>query len=142
MDFKDCIRFITETQATCTLCTVDGDQARGRGMIPLWVNEDGIYFTTGRSKNLYEQMVANPKVELCFVILQPLKHLRVTGQVEFVEDMELKNKALAERPFLKALGMNSAEDPNFILFRMAHGEAHFWTWEDNLKEAQIPRIKF
>lgn len=61
MDFKDCIQFITESQATCTLCTIDGDQPRGRGMVPLWVKDDGIYFTTAASKNLYAQLRANAK---------------------------------------------------------------------------------
>lgn len=142
MDFNDCIRFISESQATCTLCTIDGDQPRGRGMVPLWVKEDGVYFTTAASKNLYKQLQINPKVELCFVTLQPIKHLRVMGTAEFVEDPVLRNKALEERPFLKALGMTTANDPNFILFRVVSGEAHFWTWEDNLKEAVIPRITF
>lgn len=142
MDFGDCIRFITESQATCTLCTNDGGQPRGRGMVPLWVKEDGIYFTTASSKNLYSQLLANSNVELCFVTLQPIKHLRITGCVEFIEDIVLKTNALDERPFLKALGINTADDPNFILFRVGNGEAHFWTWEDNLKEADIPRIRF
>ncbi|KUK52126.1 MAG: Pseudouridine synthase [Desulfotomaculum sp. 46_296] len=39
-----------------------------KGMAPLWVKEDGIYFTTAASKNLYSQLRANPKVELCFII--------------------------------------------------------------------------
>ena len=142
MDFGDCIKFITENQVTCTLCTIDGDQPRGRGMVPLWVKEDGIYFTTASSKNLYSQLLTNSNVELCFIMLQPIKHLRITGRVEFVEDIILKNKALDERPFLKALGINTADDPNFILFRVSNGEGHFWTWEDNLKEADIPRIRF
>ena len=142
MDFKDCMKFITESQATCTLCTIDGDQPRGRGMVPLWVKDDCIYFTTAASKNLYTQLCANPKVELCFVTLQPIKHLRIAGQVEFVKDSALREKALEERPFLKALGLDSADNRNFILFRVCNGEAHFWTWEDNLKEADIPRIRF
>jgi len=142
MDYRDCIKFITESQAACTLCTIDGDQPRGRGMVPLWVKDDGIYFTTAASKNLYTQLCANSKVELCFVTLQPIKHLRIAGQVEFVEDPALREKALEERPFLKDLGLNTADDKNFILFRVSNGEAHFWTWEDNLKEADIPRIRF
>ncbi|MCM1566676.1 MAG: hypothetical protein FNP40_15435 [Dehalobacter sp. 4CP] len=142
MDFKDCMQFITESQATCTLCTIEGDQPRGRGMVPLWVKDDGIYFTTAASKDLYKQLRANSKVELCFVTLQPIKHLRIMGDVEFVEDSALREKALEERPFLKALGFDTPNNPNFILFRVVNGEAHFWTWGDNLKEADIPRIKF
>ncbi len=142
MEFKDCLQFINESQSACTMCTIDGDQPRGRGMVPLWARDDGIYFTTAASKRLYAQLCANPKVELCFVLLQPLKHLRITGQVEFVEDLALRSKALEERPFLKSVGMKTADDPRFILFRISSGEAHFWVWEDNLKEENIPIISF
>lgn len=141
MSFQDVIQFIQENPA-CTLATVEGDQPRARGLVVLWVREDGIYFTTAASKNLFLQMEANPKVELNFMKMQPLTGLRVTGEVEILADLDLKNKALDERGFLRALGLNDAADPNFVLFRVAHGEAHFWTWADNLKEAQIPRIQF
>lgn len=141
MSYQECIDFIKENPA-CALATMDGDQPRVRGMIPLWTNEDGIYFTTAASKDLYSQLTANPKIELCFIKMNPIKHLRVTGEVELVTDIEVKTKALEERSFLKALGLRKADDPNFILFRVSHGEAHFWTWNDNLKEAQIPKITF
>lgn len=141
MSFQDCIQFINENPA-CTIATMDGDQPRARGMIVLWAREDGIYFTTAASKDLYAQMSANPKTELSFFTVNPLKGLRVTGEFEIVQDLDLKSRALEERNFLKALGLERADDPNFILFRVAHGEAHFWTWADNLKEAQIPRINF
>lgn len=141
MDFQDCIQFIEE-KPTCSLATADGDQPRVRGMVPLWVREDGIYFTTAASKDLYSQVLANPKAELCFIKMNPLKHLRITGEVEIIQDMCLKEAALEERSILKALGLERADDPNFILFRIIHGEAHFWTWADNLKESEIPRITF
>jgi len=141
VSFQECIEFITENPG-CALATMDGDQPRVRGMIPLWTREDGIYFTTAASKDLYSQLVANPKVELCFMRLNPLKGLRITGEVDVIDDIEVKSIALEERSFLKALGLEHADDPNFILFRVAHGEAHFWKWENNLKEAEIPRILF
>jgi len=34
------------------------------------------------------------------------------------------------------------EDKLLEIFRIHHGEAHFWTMADNLKEAEIPRIGF
>lgn len=141
MSFQECIEFIAENPG-CALATMDGDQPRVRGMIPLWTREDGIYFTTAGSKDLYTQLTTNPKVELCFMRLNPLKGLRITGEVDVIDDIEVKSKALDERSFLKALGLERADDPNFILFRVAHGEAHFWKWENNLKEAEIPRISF
>jgi pyridoxamine 5'-phosphate oxidase len=139
--FQDVIQFINENPA-CVIATVEGDQPRARGMVVLWAREDGIYYTTAASKNLFSQMKANPRAELCFMKMQPIVGLRVTGEVEIIDDLDLKNEALGERGFLRALGLNDAADPNFVLFRISHGEAHFWTWDDNLKEAQIPRIKF
>ncbi|HCG99572.1 MAG TPA: hypothetical protein DE036_07240 [Actinobacteria bacterium] len=141
MSFQEAIQFMQENP-TCTLATADGDQPRARGMLVLWAREDGIYFTTGAPKSLYTQLRANPKVELCFYTPQPLKALRVTGEVKFVDDIALKSQALEERPFLKAFGSGTAGDPNFIIFKVANGEAFFWTMEDNLSEAEIPRIYF
>lgn len=68
--------------------------------------------------------------------------MRVTGEVEFVEDLEVKNQALNDRPWLRAFGSGRADDPDFIVFRIAHGVAFFFTMENNLREAEIPRIRF
>lgn len=141
MSFQSCIDFIQENP-TCSLATVDKGQARVRGLVALWARPDGIYFTTARTKNLYDQMRINPRIELCFLVTEPIKHLRVTGEAEFVDDPQMRDAALAERPYLRALGLQDASDPDFILFRVAHGEAHFWTWKNNMREAEIPRIRF
>jgi len=34
------------------------------------------------------------------------------------------------------------DDPRFILLRMSHGKAHFWTIEKNMRENEIPVIEF
>jgi uncharacterized pyridoxamine 5'-phosphate oxidase family protein len=58
--------------------------------------------------------------------------LRITGEVEFLDDRGLKERVLRERPFLKSFGL-TVDSPGLIIFRIAHGKAHFWTMEDNLK---------
>jgi uncharacterized pyridoxamine 5'-phosphate oxidase family protein len=68
--------------------------------------------------------------------------MRVTGDIEFVNDLELKAKLLRERPFFKALGINKPDDPLFVLFRLKKGEAFFWTMADNMKESSIQRVRF
>ena len=62
--------------------------------------------------------------------------LRISGNVEFMNDVKLKEKCLADRPFLKSLGI-TADSPKLIIFRIAHGKAHFWTMENNLKPKEI-----
>jgi uncharacterized pyridoxamine 5'-phosphate oxidase family protein len=86
-------------------------------------------------------MQQNPKVEACF--WQPDEQtgtmLRVAGEVEFVDDPELKKKVLEDRPFLKEFGM-TFDHPGLIIFRIAQGEAYFWTMATNFKPKEM--IKF
>ncbi len=69
------------------------------------------------------------------------KTLRVAGKVEFLNDQELKRQLLEDWPFLKGATSGPA-DPNFVLFRIGHGEAYFWTAADMLKERQVRRENF
>jgi hypothetical protein len=43
---------------------------------------------------------------------------------------------MKDRPFLKSLGL-SEESPDLVMFRIAHGNAHFWTMQTNLKPKNI-----
>jgi hypothetical protein len=62
--------------------------------------------------------------------------MRVSGTVVFPDDAGLKQRPLSERPFLRS----NAEV--VALFRVQNGEAWFWTWADNVREAGIKRIPF
>jgi uncharacterized pyridoxamine 5'-phosphate oxidase family protein len=132
MQFEDCIKF-ANANPTCYLATMDGDQPRVRGMLMWYADKTGFYFNTGAMKDLYRQLKANPKVELCFFDPKSknLQMMRVTGQVEFLDDLELKKRLVEARPFLKQWNL-TAESPGLIAFRVAKGEAFFWTWETNL----------
>jgi len=63
----------------------------------------------------------------------------VAGAVEFLDDAELKGKLIEERQFLKARGF-TAESSDLIIFRIAKGEAYFWTMETNFGSKKV--IKF
>jgi uncharacterized pyridoxamine 5'-phosphate oxidase family protein len=62
--------------------------------------------------------------------------MRISGEVEFLQDLALKEKVLQERPFLKSYGL-TVNNPGLIIFRITHGKAHFWTMENNLKPKHI-----
>jgi len=143
MDFKECIQFALENRV-CYVATAEGDQPRIRPL-GLWLaDERGFYFQTESVKAIYHQLKNNKKIELCFYAASPPpgKVMRVTGKVEFLDDAALKSRVLADRPFLKGLGIEEPENPLLVLFRVAKGEAYFWTMADNMKEAQIERIPF
>lgn len=132
MQFEDCIKFANDNPSSY-LATVEGDQPRVRGMLLWFADKTGFYYNTGASKDLYKQLQINPKVELCFFDpkSQNLKMMRITGKVEFVDDLELKKKLVDARPFLKQWGL-TPESPGLIVFRVPKGEAYFWTMDTNL----------
>jgi pyridoxamine 5'-phosphate oxidase len=133
MNKQDCIKFTNENPI-CYLATTENDQPHVR-VLGFWFADDsGFYLQTGAIKEFYKQLKSNSKTEICFYKKEGLvgTMLRIEGEVEFLNDKQLKEKVMTDRPFLKGFGL-SADSPGLIIFRIAHGKAHFWTMEDNLK---------
>ena len=143
MNFQDCVKFANE-HCVCYVATTEGNQPQVRPLGMWFADGKGFFFQTESVKSVYKQLKSNNKVELCFYAPGPDAGtvMRVTGKADFVDDLGLKSKVLAERPFLKGLGIQGPEDPLLVIFRVSSGEAYFWTMANNLKEAEIERIKF
>jgi len=144
VDFQDCIQFANNC-STVFVATIDGNKPRVRPLALQFADKGGFYFQTEPVKQFYKQMKANKNVELCFYNSEGGglgKVMRVNGEIEFVNDLELKAKLIKERPFFKAIGILKPDDPLFVLFRVKKGEAFFWTMADNMKESEIERIIF
>lgn len=145
MNFKECIEFANENR-TCFFATAEGNQPRVRALGMWFADDKGFYFQTEAVKALYKQLKSNNRVELCFynnIGIPPVwKIMRVTGEVEFLDDLALKRQVIEQRPFLKSFGIDRPEDPQLVVFRVYKGEAYFWTMADNMKESEIKRLKF
>lgn len=131
MTFSDCLKFAAENPV-CTVATVEGDQPRTRIFMVWRVNETGFYFSTGTPKPVCRQLMANPKVELCFYKpgSGPMElgiMMRVAGKAEFVSDAALKGELLTEWPFLREMGITGPDDPMLSVFRVSSGEIKYWT---------------
>jgi uncharacterized pyridoxamine 5'-phosphate oxidase family protein len=139
MKFQECIGFATE-HPVCSLATVDGDQPRVRTFLLWRANEDGFFFETLNPKDVYKQLKDNPKVEMCFynneADLEKAKTMRLSGEVEFLDDPDLKKQLLTDWPFLQEA------EAVLELFRIRSGEAFFWTMDDVLKEKEIEKVHF
>ncbi len=140
MNIQDCIKFTNENPI-CYLATVEDDQPRVRAMGFWFADETGFYFQTATVKEIPNHLKKNPKVEACFYKQEGMMGtmLRISGKVEIVDTLELREKALNDRPFLKNFGI-TVDSPSLFMFRITHGEAHFWTMENNLKPKEF--IKF
>ena len=141
MNFSDCVKFANRIN-TAYLATEDGDQPRVRPLGMWYADDSGFYFQSQSVKALCQQLQKNNKVEFSFFDPEASTVLRVSGVVEFINDIEVKRKCLEERTFLKDMGITTAEDPRLAIFKVYKGEAYFWTRRDSMKEADIPRIKF
>jgi uncharacterized pyridoxamine 5'-phosphate oxidase family protein len=133
MNLQDCIKFTNENPI-CYLATVENDQPRVRAIGFWFADETGFYFQTSTTKEFTHQLIKNPNTEVCFYRQEGIigTMLRISGKVEFVDDLKLREKVLEDRQFLKSFGI-TINSPALVLFRIAHGEAHFWTMENNMK---------
>ena len=99
------------------LATVEGDQPRVRGMLLFRADDNGLIFHTASTKDVYSQIMSNPKAEMCF--FGNGTQIRVTGVLEHVIDDELKEEIFnhPSRKFLQAWKANGI-DHLFQIFRM------------------------
>ncbi len=141
MDIKDCAKFANENSA-CYFATVEGDQPRVRALGMWYADETGFYFQAQTVKALYKQLQQNPKVEVYYCTKDFSKVMRVSGKVRIIDDLKIRAKCIAERPFLKNFNVTQPDDPLLAVFQVYTGEAYFWTMADSMKEADLPRIKF
>ncbi len=140
MSREEVLAFVREHPA-CFIATMDGDQPRVRGFLTVLFDDGKLYFTTGTMKSVHSQLVKNPKIELCYVAPDYRKTLRISGKIEFVDDLAMKQQLANERDYLKPF-RDRVDDPSFVLLRLSHGKARFWTIEQNMREREIPVIEF
>jgi pyridoxamine 5'-phosphate oxidase len=144
MDLVDCTTFAND-HPVCYVATMDGDQPRVRALLLWFADERGFYFMTMSPKRLSDQLHHAPRVEVCFFNgaqeLPDAKMMRVSGEVEFVDDVEMVGKVAEERAALAEI-IGRPLEPIAEVFRIHSGEAHFWTLGDILKERDLERVRF
>lgn len=132
MEKQEIFKLITQNPVF-HLATMDGDQPRVRGMLLFRADENGIIFHTASTKDVYSQIMSNPKAELCFQCDET--QIRITGVLELVEDENLKREIFEHptRKFLQAWKDNGI-DNLLTIFAMKNATAVTWTMADNFKE--------
>ena len=107
----------------------------------MWfADERGFHFMTMSPKRLSEQLHQNPKVEVCFyngaTELPEAVEMRVTGEVEFVDDADLTHEVAQERAALEGI-IGRPLEPITEVFRIGSGKASFWRLTDILREREL-----
>ena len=105
------------------IATVDGDQPHVR---PFGVSEiiDGrLYIMTGKVKDVYKQMAANGKFEICALKPSGSEWIRVSGTLVNDETLSVKEEFLNRNESLKS--MYKADDDNMAVLYITDGTARF-----------------
>lgn len=87
---------------TYYLATNDGGQPRVRPFGTAHCFEGKLYFQTGRSKKVAEQLKAEPRVELCAAAADG-RWIRVTGEAVLDERIAAQESMLEDYPELRAM---------------------------------------
>ena len=107
---KEVYDFLKEC-GTYYLATIDNDTPRVRPFGTINIFEDKLYIQTGKSKDVYKQIISNPNVEIC--AFNNGKWIRVNGKLIPDDRREAKKDMLDKYPELR--GMYNEDDDNTIV---------------------------
>lgn len=112
------------------LATVEGDQPRVRPFGTIDLFEDKLYIQTGKRKAVTNQIMANPKVEIC--AFKDGKWLRIA--CELVPDERIEPQAHLLESYPELGHMYQPGDGNNIVFYMKNATATFCSF------AEAPKV--
>lgn len=107
---KEVYEFLKESK-TYYLATIDNNTPRVRPFGTIDLFEDKLYIQTGKSKDVYKQIISNNNVEIC--AFNNGKWIRVTGKLIEDNRVEAKRHMLDNYPELR--GMYNEEDDNTVV---------------------------
>lgn len=136
MNYEKIIEFVTQNPV-CTIATY-GERPHNRAFLSNII-DNKIYFTTSTNKNVGQEILKNPKIELCYLKNDFTKMLRIESEVSIIDGRKLKQKLINERDYLKSF---SADDEIFLLFTLKNSKAFFWSIENNMRENELEKILF
>lgn len=118
-------QFLNETRVFF-LSTADGEQPKTRPFNVHYVVDGKLCFLTGNKKDVYKQLMENPKIQL-ISINQKTEWIRIEGKASLCSDQTFAEELLARSPFLRdkygEMGMK------LCLFQIDEGTVERRTWE-------------
>lgn len=95
------------------IATVEDNKARVRPFGFSMARDGALYFCTNNTKEVYQQLVKNPDVEVS-VVGQDGTWLRIRGQIAVDSSLEAKTQAFEEAPNLLNIYPQGAADETFV----------------------------
>ena len=108
-------------------------------MLAYRADETGILFHTGKNKDLYQQLLKNPLVELCFFNPKTNMQVRVSGKAVILNDIALKKEIVAARPFMQPWIEKMGYDI-LIVFKVVDCVVQIWTFDTNFSPKEYIKL--
>ncbi len=105
------------------IATVDGDQPRVRAFGVSEIIDGRLYIMTGKVKDVFKQMAANGKFEICALKPSGSEWMRVSGTLVNDKTLSVKETFLERNPSLKS--MYKADDDNMAVLYITNGVVRF-----------------
>ena len=125
MNKNDVFTSISENQ-TFFLATLENKKPHVRVITLFRADENGIIFATGKHKDVYHQLIANPYVELLFWIADEGTQIRISGTAKLFEDLDIKKLVVEKFTFLKPWVEQQGYD-QLAPFCLENAKAFVWT---------------
>jgi len=103
---EEVLQYLRDSK-TFYLATVDGDQPSVRPFGAAAIYNGKLYIQTSNLKNVFAQMIKNPKIEIS-AMKDDDTWIRITAEVVRDDSMEARQHMIDENPVLK--NMYSADD--------------------------------
>lgn len=127
---------ILKANPSGVMATQDNGRIKTRVFQYLFSDNNKVYFGTSNNKPVYEQIKANPYVSFCTYPTNFAPVLSVNGKAVFVNDIELKTRALDENPNIKGI-YNTPDNPAFEIFYIDTEEVQTFSFTEGPKTYAI-----
>ncbi|MBN1816696.1 MAG: pyridoxamine 5'-phosphate oxidase family protein [Sedimentisphaerales bacterium] len=125
---KDQIMAFINDNPVFALATMDGTQPRVRHMLTCFADERGIVFCTGKTKEVYLQIMNNPALELCYMDGGQETQVRIEATAEETDDVDLKKEIVEKFTFLQTW-VDQVGYEGMAVFTLRDARACLWTME-------------
>ena len=99
------------------LATIDRDTPALRPFGAVMEYNDELYFSTGNTKAVYAQMIANPNIQIAAIKNGTREGVRISGKAIEVNDLSVKQIMMENCPALLKRFKSNA-DEHFALFKV------------------------
>lgn len=114
---SDVIEFLKENSLIYLATSGLDGNAKVRPILFYFEEDEKPYFCTANTKPMFKELDANPNCEI--VVATPeFAWLRIAGEAEFTDNLELKQKVIDSNELVKSL-YETADNPTFEVFTVS-----------------------